>query len=173
MWEGWTEDNKDWCELIYNQDWNDLYCGFADYGDVIESGDLIVSGDFIWPVTSTTITSDFGYRNTNIPGASTYHKGVDIAVPTGTPVHASAAGVVTVASYQANGAGYYVFINHGNGIVTKYMHHSQNLVSAGQRVEAGQVIALSGSTGVSSGPHLHFQFEVNGTPINPRKQFGI
>lgn len=173
VWEGWTEDNKDWCELIYNQDWNDLYCGFANYGDVIESGDLIVSGDFIWPVTSTTITSDFGYRNTNIPGASTYHKGVDIAVPTGTPVHASAAGVVTVASYQANGAGYYVFINHGNGIVTKYMHHSQNLVSAGQRVEAGQVIALSGSTGVSSGPHLHFQFEVNGTPINPRKQFGI
>ena len=122
---------------------------------------------FIWPCPAyTRISSYFGPRPQPVPGASTNHKGVDLAAPYGANILASAAGVVTTARYSAS-AGNYVVIAHGNGISTVYMHASSLLVSVGQVVEQGQVIAKVGSTGYSSGNHLHFGVIKNGTYVNP------
>ena len=96
------------------------------------------------------------------------HKGHDYAAPTGTPTYAAAAGTVTIAGYSPS-AGNWVVINHGNGLTTKYMHHSALCVSAGQHVEKGQQIGYVGSTGQSTGPHLHFQVEEYGVAVNPDK----
>ncbi len=125
-----------------------------------------VSG-YCWPLpVAGTITSHFGYRNAPTAGASTYHKGIDISVPVGTKVLASQSGTVVTAAYSAS-AGNYVCIYHGNGIYTYYMHCSSLAVSEGKSVSRGQKIALSGSTGVSTGPHLHFAINVNGEYVNP------
>lgn len=128
-----------------------------------------IGGGFWWPLEDTsltTITSGFGPRNTGISGASTNHKGIDIAAPVGSKVIAVADGIVEIADESAS-AGKWIRINHGNGIKTVYMHNSQLLVSVGQNVKQGDVIALSGNTGVSSGPHLHFGVEVNGEYVDP------
>lgn len=125
------------------------------------------NGRYRWPLNvSGTITSTFGYRNAPTAGASSYHKGIDIAVPSGTTVVAAASGTVTTASYQS-AAGNFVMISHGNGVYTVYMHLSSIDVSVGQSVSQGQAIAQSGNTGVSTGPHLHFGVNVNGTYQNP------
>ena len=112
------------------------------------------------------ISSTFGYRKAPLAGASTNHKGVDFAAPTGTPIYAAAGGTVTSAGYSGN-AGNMIVINHGNGLQTYYMHCSKIYVSAGTKVEKGQNIAAVGSTGNSTGPHLHFQVMSGGTPVNP------
>lgn len=122
---------------------------------------------WIEPVSGYTITSAFGYRKAPTKGASTYHQGVDMACPTGTPIYATRSGTVTKASYQAGGAGYYVSINHGDGFASIYMHMSRYVVSAGQTVTQGQLIGYVGSTGVSTGPHLHFGISYGGTYVNP------
>jgi murein DD-endopeptidase MepM/ murein hydrolase activator NlpD len=93
---------------------------------------------------------------------------MDLAVPTGTPIRAALGGTVTVSKYNAGGYGYYVMIDHGNGLATLYGHCSKLLAKVGQTVEAGDIIALSGSTGRSTGPHLHFETRVNGERTNPR-----
>ena len=122
---------------------------------------------FIWPCPAyTRISSYFGPRPQPVPGASTNHKGVDLAAPYGANILASASGVVTTAKYSAS-AGNYVVIAHGNGMSTVYMHASSLLVSVGQTVTQGQVIAKVGSTGYSSGNHLHFGVIKNGTYVNP------
>ena len=122
---------------------------------------------FIWPCPAyTRISSYFGPRPQPVPGASTNHKGVDLAAPYGANILASAAGVVTTAKYSAS-AGNYVVIAHGNGTSTVYMHASALLVSVGQTVEQGQVIAKVGSTGYSSGNHLHFGVIKNGSYVDP------
>ena len=94
------------------------------------------------------------------------HKGNDYAAPVGTTTYAADDGVVTIAGWS-NSAGLWVVIDHGDGLVTKYMHHSALLVEAGYEVVRGQPIGEVGSTGQSTGPHLHFQVEVNGTAVNP------
>ena len=119
-----------------------------------------------WPTDGTTITSTFGYRNAPTAGASTNHGAIDIAVPSGTNVYAAEAGTVTTAGYSSSG-GNWVWIDHGNGYITKYLHNSVLKVSEGDKVEKGQVIALSGSTGISTGPHVHFQVEYNGEKVDP------
>lgn len=119
-----------------------------------------------WPTDGTTITSYFGPRSAPLPGASTNHGAIDIGVPVGTNVYACEKGTVTCASMAGN-AGNLVTIDHGNGYVTKYMHNSVFKVNVGDTVEKGQVIALAGSTGNSTGPHVHFQIEYNGTKIDP------
>lgn len=119
------------------------------------------------PVSGYTITSAFGYRKAPTKGASTYHQGVDMACPTGTPIYATRSGTVTVASYQAGGAGYYVSINHGDGFASIYMHMTRYVVSKGQSVSQGQLIGYVGSTGISTGPHLHFGISYGGTYVNP------
>ena len=112
------------------------------------------------PVTGT-ITSRFGYRR------SGYHKGLDIAVETGTPIEAAAAGEVTFAGYKGL-FGNLVIISHGNGVETYYAHCSKIYVSAGDHVEVGDVIAAVGSTGNSTGPHLHLEIWVDGVLKNPQ-----
>ncbi|WP_373766996.1 murein DD-endopeptidase MepM [Glaesserella sp.] len=95
------------------------------------------------------------------------HKGVDFAIPTGTPIIAPADGVVEHIAYQANGAGRYIKLRHGSQYTTVYMHLSRALVRVGQTVKKGERIALSGNTGRSTGPHLHYEFHINGHPVNP------
>ena len=133
------------------------------------AGDSMITGNgfFTHPCPGySRISSHFGYRQQPLPGASTNHKGMDFAAPTGTPIYAAAAGTVTTAAYSGN-AGNMIVINHGNGLVTIYMHCHAMYVSAGQKVTKGQNIAIVGSTGNSTGPHLHFQVNVNGVPTNP------
>lgn len=114
------------------------------------------------------VTSEFGNRVDPITGKRKGHGGMDLAVPTGTPIRAALGGTVTVSKYNAGGYGYYVMIDHGNGLTTLYGHCSQLLARVGQTVQAGDIIALSGSTGRSTGPHLHFEVRVNGERTNPR-----
>lgn len=123
------------------------------------------SGAFIWPVNGV-ITSPFGYRTHPIFGTTIYHSGIDIGVDEGTPVHAADAGVVVEADW-ISGYGYAVVIDHGNGLSTLYGHNSSLAVSAGQSVSQGEVIAYAGSTGNSTGPHVHFEVRSNGDPVDP------
>lgn len=128
-------------------------------------------GGFVWPMpTSHSIVSGFGPRVAPTAGASTYHKGVDIDCPSGSSVIAAASGVVTYTGYFGGG-GNTVIIDHGNGLTTLYMHLSSYACSVGQNVSAGQVIAYSGSTGVATGPHLHFAVRSGGSYVNPLGYF--
>ena len=116
----------------------------------------------IWPTTGV-VTSPYGLRW----GGSDFHPGIDIANDMGTPVVATADGIVEYAGWNSGGYGNMVDINHGNGLMTRYGHGSQVLVSAGQHVSRGQVIMLMGSTGFSTGPHVHYEVHVNGQRVNP------
>ncbi|MFU2048572.1 murein DD-endopeptidase MepM [Avibacterium gallinarum] len=106
-------------------------------------------------------------RRHPVTGRIRPHKGVDFSMAIGTPVIAPADGIVEKVAYQANGAGRYIMIRHGREYQTVYMHLSRPLVRAGQRVKRGERIALSGNTGRSTGPHLHYEFHINGRPVNP------
>ena len=120
----------------------------------------------LWPVLGP-ITSPFGSRPTPFGGEGTQvHTGVDIGVPSGTHVQATAAGRVVAAGWNTI-YGYEVRIDHGQGLQTLYGHNSQLLVRLGQDVAKGQVISLSGSTGASTGPHVHYEIDRYGTPVNP------
>lgn len=132
---------------------------------IVERGTKIPP-TYIKPISGGRLSSGFGRRNRPTKGASTYHKGVDWATPTGTAVHASCGGTVARAGW-GSGYGYVVYINHPDGRQTRYGHLSKVLVTAGQTVSQGQKIALSGNTGVSTGPHLHFEILINGTQVNP------
>lgn len=132
---------------------------------IVERGTKIPP-TYIKPISGGRLSSGFGGRNAPTKGASTNHKGVDWAVPIGTTVVASNAGTVTKAGW-ASGYGYAVYIRHADGRETRYGHLSKVLVSVGQTVEQGQKIALSGNTGRSTGPHLHFEIRIGGTAVNP------
>lgn len=122
---------------------------------------------FIWPCpASSRITSKFGARSSPTEGASSNHKGIDIGAPTGSNILAAAGGTVVVSTYSYS-AGNYVMLNHGGGVYTVYMHASKLLCKVGDTVKQGQVIAKVGSTGYSTGPHLHFGIRLNGTYVNP------
>lgn len=123
------------------------------------------SGRFVRPVEGR-LTSGFGMRVHPIFKVRKRHTGVDIAAPAGTPIRAADGGVVVEAGY-IRGYGYTVIIDHGGGVATLYAHCSALLVAAGQEVTRGQIIARVGSTGYSTGPHLHFEVRVNGEPVNP------
>ncbi len=120
------------------------------------------TGQLSYPTDSRTISA--GFPNYSSGG---YHGGIDFPVSTGSNVYAAADGIVSLVKYLNYSYGYYVMINHGNGLSTLYAHNSQLLVSAGQTVSRGQVIAKSGSTGNSTGPHCHFEVRLNGTQVNP------
>ena len=124
-------------------------------------------GQIGWPCpASHRISSGFGPRNTGIKGASKIHKGIDIPVATGSSVVSAESGTVIAVSYNS-ARGYYCMVNHGGGLTTLYQHCSTITVSVGQQVARGEEVAKSGSTGISSGPHLHFEVRINGTPVNP------
>ncbi len=129
---------------------------------------IIYSGGvFCWPAPSYTyISSPFGYRIHPVYGTKKYHSGLDLAAPGGSPILAAANGTVKFSGWNG-GYGYCVIIDHGNGIQTLYGHSSKLLVSAGQSVTRGQTIALVGTTGTSTGNHLHFEVLNNGSPTDP------
>ena len=129
------------------------------------NGQALLNGGLIWPLPSSTrITSGFGGREEVMQGSGTFHSGVDIGTPAGNNILAS--GTVVAATYHWS-MGNYVLIDHGSGIYTVYMHSSKLLVSAGDYVNQGDVIALVGSTGLSTAPHLHFGLKINGSYVNP------
>jgi murein DD-endopeptidase MepM/ murein hydrolase activator NlpD len=120
---------------------------------------------FIWPVNGP-ITSPFGYRNDPVLGGNRLHSGVDIGASMGTPIKAAGDGVVVMAGWNG-GYGNWTLIDHGNGLATGYGHQSSIAVHVGERVSQGQIIGNVGSTGASTGPHLHWEVRVNGTPVDP------
>ncbi len=124
------------------------------------------SSNWLRPCSYVKVSSPFGPRTSPTAGASTYHQGIDLAGSAGTPIYASRTGRVTLATYS-NSAGYYVSINHGDGYSSIYMHMTNFVVSAGQTVSAGQLIGYMGSTGISTGNHLHFGIALNGAYVNP------
>lgn len=123
---------------------------------------MSVTTPSIWPAAGD-VSSPFGMRW----GGSDYHPGIDIANDYGTPICATADGVVTVAGWNSGGYGNMVDIDHGNGITTRYGHAQQVVVSAGQTVKRGQIIAYMGSTGFSTGPHVHYEVRISGQAVNP------
>ncbi|MHB8178265.1 MAG: murein hydrolase activator EnvC family protein [Vulcanimicrobiaceae bacterium] len=123
------------------------------------------SGLFSWPVTGI-ITSPFGWRRNPFGGGPEFHPGLDIAAPMGTTVTAAASGVVMMAQAYG-GYGNYILIDNGGGFSTGYGHLSAIYVSVGQHVKRGQAIGAVGSTGYSTGPHLHFEIRINGKPVDP------
>ena len=125
------------------------------------------NGQFAWPSNSSTrITSSYGYRTHPISGKQSLHRGIDIGAALGSNVLAAESGTVITAGWN-NSYGYYITINHGGGLVTLYAHNSKLLVSKGDKVTKGQVIAKCGSTGNSTGPHIHFEVQLNGALQNP------
>ncbi|MCM1327642.1 MAG: M23 family metallopeptidase [Bacteroidales bacterium] len=135
---------------------------------VVERGTKIPL-TYIYPVSGGKLTSRFGYRpKPNAKGATSNHGGVDWAVPTGTAVFASCSGTVSKAGWVGT-YGYAVYINHEDGSQTRYAHLSRVLVKVGQKVKQGERIALSGNTGASTGPHVHFEIWINGSRVDPLK----
>lgn len=135
----------------------------------IGGGSATINGETMkWPVDSTKITSYFGVRNdpTNT-SVTENHGAIDISVPTGASVYATEAGTVITARYGSPTAGNYVEIDHGNGYISRYLHNSSLKVNVGDKVTKGQVIALAGSTGKSTGPHCHFEIRYNGVKVDP------
>ena len=133
----------------------------------------VSTGYYAWPANTTYITSPFGYRIHPISGVSRLHSGTDIGASFGSPITAAASGTVTAAvlDYGTTGYGTYVAIYHDNGTTTLYGHMSSLAVSQGDYVSQGQVIGYVGSTGASTGPHLHFEVRINGACVDPMQFF--
>ncbi len=121
----------------------------------------------VMPASLEYISSGFGYRSDPFTGGAAYHAGLDFRGPIGAPIYAAAAGTVSFAGVRS-GYGNCIEIDHGNGLMTRYAHMSGYRARAGQKVAAGQVVGLIGSTGRSTGPHLHFEVRINDRPLNPR-----
>ncbi len=136
--------------------------GGGGNGQVVVSG----NGQLSHPIPGARITSGFGYRVAPTAGATSRHDGIDYGAGTGTPIYAADSGTVITATYNS-ARGNYIVINHGNGMQTWYQHCSAMYVSAGQTVSRGQNIAAVGSTGIVTGPHLHFEVHIGGVPVNP------
>ncbi|MCR4717545.1 MAG: peptidoglycan DD-metalloendopeptidase family protein [Lachnospiraceae bacterium] len=161
---------------FYKQSENDLEAQIAaaevEIYDDFDGMPVKYKGDkLLWPTPGYyRISSPFGMRMHPILHYARLHAGIDIDVPSGVGIYAAAKGKVIISTYDS-GAGNYVMIDHGDGLCTVYMHNSKLLVKAGDTVKKGQKIALSGSTGLSTGPHCHFGVRLNGTYVNPLKYF--
>jgi murein DD-endopeptidase MepM/ murein hydrolase activator NlpD len=140
--------------------------GHSDWFDASGAGER--KGAMNSPVNGARLTSTFGMRVHPILGTERMHKGLDLAAPYGSPIHASMDGVVAMAG-RAGGYGNFVRLNHAGGLATGYGHMSKILVRPGQRVHRGDLIGLVGSTGLSTGPHVHFELTRNGVALNPAK----
>lgn len=169
-----SKDAKGQVKELLSSDYDEMWIELIGI-----SGEIIVSNSthvpnfiFTWPLDGDyRISSGFGARTDPINGVVKTHGGTDIAAAQGTPILAAADGAVEIAGYNAGGYGYYVKIAHGDGYETLYGHCSVLLVSAGQTVKQGQVIAKVGSTGHSTGPHLHFEVRYNRSKVNPMQFF--
>jgi murein DD-endopeptidase MepM/ murein hydrolase activator NlpD len=133
--------------------------------DSISAGAIAVPSDK--PVRTAAFTSGYGVRSDPFRGAAAMHAGIDLAGPVGTPIYATADGVVSEAGYNSGGYGNLIKLNHGRGIETRYGHLSSLAVAPGQRVTRGQVIGRMGSTGRSTGSHLHYEVRIDGRAVNP------
>ena len=132
--------------------------------DSIEQGTIAIPST--QPVKGTALTSGYGVRSDPFRGRAAMHAGIDLAAPLGTPIYATADAIVQRSEW-ANGYGNLVELSHGRGIQTRYGHLSKSLVKAGQRVKRGDLIALMGSTGRSTGSHLHYEVRIDGKAVNP------
>jgi len=128
---------------------------------------LFLATPSLWPVRGL-ITSEFGWRRDPVSGVTEYHEGIDISAPFGSQVRAAAEGVVIESGNDA-GYGKAIVIDHGYGIVTRYAHLSRSYVVVGQKVKKGSVIGAVGSSGKSTGPHVHYEVRIDGVPVNPIK----
>ena len=156
----------------YSTLWASVIGGYSQSMGIIPSETTWVgTGRFSWPLPiNGSITSGFGYRSDPFSGETKFHWGLDIAAAEGTPIVAADDGTVTVANgvdSWGGGYGYYVMIDHGDGYGTLYGHCSSICVTCGQSARKGEVIAYVGSTGNSTGNHLHFEIRNNGTKVDP------
>lgn len=164
-----SEEQKANADSIYNQIRYGVSTGPEDWIPGAEVPYIGADG-FCSPIGvgwESRVTSEFGYRRDPFTGALSGHTGMDLAVPTGTPIRAALSGTVTVSQYSSS-YGYYVMIDHGDGLFTLYAHNSRLVAQVGDTVEAGDIVSVSGSTGRSTGPHLHFEVRVNGQRTDPR-----
>lgn len=136
-------------------------------------GNTINGVTWLLPIRYTYFSSPFGYRIHPISGKWKMHNGVDLSAPEGTPIYATRAGYVSFSGFEEDGAGHYVQLTHGDGYKSIYMHMTHYIVYTGQYVMAGQVIGYCGSSGGSTGPHLHFGISYNGTYVNPAGYINI
>ena len=150
----------------YNQKLDNIDAQMAILA-MVDGNSEFIGGEFLWPAPGNTIiTSYYGMRFHPILHYYRSHNGIDIGTPMGAPIVASNPGTVITASYVGS-YGNVVMIDHGGGVVTNYAHGSKILVEVGQVVERGEIIMEAGSTGLSTGPHLHFEIKINGTFVNP------
>lgn len=150
--------------------YGDAFDQWSD-GLPLSSAPFIGADGFYSPIGEnwrSVVTSEFGYRRDPFTGRGAGHSGIDLGMPRGTPIRAALPGTVYVVRYSNTGYGYHVMIDHGGGFVTLYGHCSKILVTEGQTVRAGDVIAEVGSTGRSTGNHLHFEVRIDGEKQNPR-----
>ena len=133
--------------------------------DTLQDGAIAVPSDK--PVKTGAFTSGYGVRSDPFQGRSAMHAGIDLSGPVGTPIYATADGLITTAGYNSGGYGNLVKIDHGRGIETRYGHLSKMSVYAGQRVKRGEMIGRMGSTGRSTGSHLHYEVRIDGRAVNP------
>ena len=138
------------------------------HGHLEERRSELAATPTVWPVRGL-VTSGFGYRFSPFTGARELHDGMDISAPHGTPIVATADGLVAYAGPLAGGYGNVLYVDHGHGFFTFYGHNSRNLVAAGARVKRGQIIAQVGNTGMSTGPHVHYSVRHKGAWVNPAK----
>jgi murein DD-endopeptidase MepM/ murein hydrolase activator NlpD len=133
--------------------------------DQLEQGTVAIPSSE--PVHGTNFTSGYGVRSDPFRGRAAMHAGIDLAGPIGTPIYATADGIVQRSEYNNGGYGNLVELDHGHGIQTRYGHLSKSMVVAGQKVKRGDMIALMGSTGRSTGSHLHYEVRIDGKAVNP------
>src|SRR5690606_20862861 len=153
-----------------DREFSELFASWRSMDDtgVVDSGPVAkVSVPSRMPLAAATLTSDYGMRTHPILGRRRNHNGVDLAQPTGTPVYATADGIVSRADYWGS-YGNYIQIEHGGEMETRYAHLSDYAVAAGDQVRKGQLIGFVGSTGRSTGPHLHYEVRIAGEPVDPR-----
>jgi len=135
-------------------------------GEILAAPRFAVSIPSLMPVEGVKFTSGYGMRNHPVLRQRRHHNGVDLAAPMGTPVYATADGIITEAKYWSS-YGNYVEIQHGGSLETRYAHLQDYTVHAGDAVKKGDLIGYVGSTGRSTGPHLHYEVRVEGSPVNP------
>ena len=162
--------NKAYADMIEKEE--DLMEQYKKAAAQLASQSTYVGGKFMWPLpaANNVITCKYGYRTHPVTKKYKLHTGIDLRASTGTKVYAANKGTVTTSGYSS-AWGHYIIINHGGGYTTLYAHLSRRNVSKGATVKQGDVIGLSGNTGYSTGPHLHFEINKNGSSYDPLKEF--
>ncbi|MBQ6712102.1 MAG: peptidoglycan DD-metalloendopeptidase family protein [Clostridia bacterium] len=162
--------NKAYADMIEKEE--DLMEQYKKAAAQLASQSTYVGGKFMWPLpaANNVITCKYGYRTHPVTKKYKLHTGIDLRASTGTKVYAANKGTVTTSGYSS-AWGNYIIINHGGGYTTLYAHLSRRNVSKGATVKQGDVIGLSGNTGYSTGPHLHFEINKNGSSYDPLKEF--